>query len=651
MILHDSTFGTLATAPIYQSGVIVTENVGTDPLEFTGGGVLTKVTIDNVGIFLGTATKKATMKLTGVHTELLGKSFDIKLGLYNETDSTWNYISEGMFSTWDLSIDYEHNSTTVTLYDAMWTASNSDYSNYSFTYPMTVQTLAEAIAVYLGVTLSSDFDTLPNYDYSILVDPYTYISGTKLRDVVDEIAKTTATTAIISGTLLKFIPFVAPTETLTSDNLKTLKLSNKYGVINSVVLSRQPQNDDIFLSDSASITADGLTEFKIINNQIMDDDRTTLITGVYNALNGLSFYGVNMKTEGHGWYEIGDTVTISQNSLTYDIFITEVHLTFEGNITEYIICTVPESTNTNYLTAGGILKTIYNTELKTDRQNNEIIAVVSQVETLGDEVTSNYSEVVQTINEITNTFQTTGGNNLIKNSVGYATESDGTISFWTQTGTGEISSHTSPESFNYGAISGNQINMSGASSNLNQHILVQAGGKYSFSFRVKKTATGSASVTLSNTADSFVITVDEGTAYLWDELKTVAITPTLGYLDLDILCSDADVFFTDLMLVTGDSTVPWQQANGEILNTQVALNSDGIKVNSSIYAGDFTQITPLEFAGYSSISGSSQRTFYLNRDITYTKKFEAEDQITMTPIKIVPITTGSVTGWAFVGTE
>lgn len=649
MIVHNSIFDSLATALMKTSAtVVVTENIETSPLVFTGTDLIS-VNIDNVGTFLGTATKKATIKLKGDHAELLGKNFEIQVGFQDPTDSSWHYVDEGSFSTWDIAIDYENGSTTVTLYDAMWTAVNSSYSDYTFTYPMTVQALAESLSTQLDVSLAAGFSTLPNSDYTIAVDPYITIDETKLRDVIEEIAKTTATIAIISGSSLKFVPFETPTETLIGGTLKTLKLGNKYGVINSVVLSRQPQNDDIFLRDINSITANGLTEFKIINNQIMDDDRTTLITDIYNALNGVAFYSVQMKTEGHGWYEVGDTLTISQSGLTYDVMVTEIHLVLAGSITENIICTPPPLTNTNYLTAGGIMKTIYNTELKTDKQNNDIIAVVSQVSTLDDEVTSNYSEMVQSISDITNTFQTTGGNNLIKNSVGYATESDGSLTLWTETGTGTVSSSTSPESMNYGAISGNQIDMSGASPNISQHILVQIGGNYSLSFRVKKTTTGSASVTLSNTTDNFSIAIDAGTNYLWDELKTVAIQPTLGYLDLNVLCSGAEVWFTDLMLVTGDSSVPWQQANGEIANTNIVLDINGIKVKQT--GGDFTQITSDEFAGYSSVSGSSQKVFWLDRETTHTKKLEAEDQIMMNPIKIVPITVGSVTGWAFVGTE
>lgn len=84
------------------------------------------------------------------------------------------------------------------------------------------------------------------------------------------------------------------------------------------------------------------------------------------------------------------------------------------------------------------------------------------------------------------------------------------------------------------------------------------------------------------------------------------------------------------------------------MNTQVNINVDGVLVKSSVYEGDYTVMSPLEFAGYSNINGTITKVFSLNKDITEVKKLEAEDEITMIPIKIVPITSGDIQGWAFV---
>ena len=102
------------------------------------------------------------------------------------------------------------------------------------------------------------------------------------------------------------------------------------------------------------------------------------------------------------------------------------------------------------------------------------------------------------------------------------------------------------------------------------------------------------------------------------------------------------------MFAVGENTSKWTQANGEVMNTQVNINLDGVTVKSSVYLGDYTAITPLEFAGYSNASGTPTKVFSLNRDVTEVQKLLAKEEIAMLPIKIVPITEGEIQGWAFV---
>lgn len=649
MLTASTRFKDNAKAPVKTTRVRFIENVETTPITITSEDDLISAKIENVGSFLGTSAKKLTIKAIGIHDDVTNRSFRLFLDIQDPTTDEWDSVDEGLFNVMETALDYEANSTTITLWNAIYTASITLYSNYTFTYPMTVSELASEVANKLSCTIATGFDDLPNADHVIPEDLYALMGNVKLRDVIDEIAKTTGTTALARGSEIHFVPFTASVETLTSDNLKTLKIGKPSGVINSVVLSRQPQNDDILLKDEDSIALNGLTEFKIINNEIMDDDRSTMITPLFDALNGVSFYGVEAKTEGHGWYEIGDVLSIQQASSTFDIVITDITLVLEGSITEIIKCVVPDPTKTDYTTAGGILKSIYNTEIKTDRQAQEITSIVSRQDTIEATVIDNYSEITQTIDQINTTIQTTGGNNLIKNSVGYSVETDGTLTSWTKTGTGTVGSISSPESISYGAKSGSQINISGVSPKLVQRVYVQAGGKYSLSFRVKKDATGSATVKLTNTSDNFVINILDSTAYLWNEMSIIGITATLGYFDIEVESVGAvGLAITDIMLNSGELSQIWQQAYGEILNTQVTINDNGMRVKSSVYVNDYTEVTSLGFAGYSDADGTLKRVFFINRDTTELQKLSVVGQITMPPIKIVPITSGANAGWAFV---
>ena len=84
------------------------------------------------------------------------------------------------------------------------------------------------------------------------------------------------------------------------------------------------------------------------------------------------------------------------------------------------------------------------------------------------------------------------------------------------------------------------------------------------------------------------------------------------------------------------------------MNTQVNISVDGVLVKSTVYEGDYTVMSPLEFAGYSNINGVITKVFSLNKDTTEIEKLKVDNGIVMPPIKIVPVTSGARQGWAFV---
>ena len=394
-----------------------------------------------------------------------------------------------------------------------------------------------------------------------------------------------------------------------------------------------------------SITENG----KLVRNFIPCYRKADNKVGLFDTVGG-SFYTAS-NTAGAGDFTKGTEV--AQPQPIAEVVITDVKLNLTGGISETIKGEALTESQTNYSLAGGITKTIYNTEIKVDKQNQEITSVVSQLNQLSDSTAENFTQVNQTINNLTTTIQETGGGNIILNSVGYDTEPNGGgLVGWANTGT--VSSVTSPESISYGAVSGNEIDL-GASSSITQRVTVDGSNaqKYSLSFKAKKSTVGQATVTLSNSIDNYVITLPAGTAYNWQSFDLTDFTASENYFDVTVTTNSATTLFgiTDLMLNVGNTTMQWVQASSEILNTQVAVTKNGVKVRSSVYDGDYVEITPLGFNGYSDASGSTQTVFTLNRDTTKVQKLRAENQIEMPPIKIVPITSGSNTGWAFVKME
>jgi hypothetical protein len=117
--------------------------------------------------------------------------------------------------------------------------------------------------------------------------------------------------------------------------------------------------------------------------------------------------------------------------------------------------------------------------------------------------------------------------------------------------------------------------------------------------------------------------------------------------------SRTEAVITGLMLNIGDVPLQWSLATGEVYNTNIRMDINGIRVSQldkDRREIGYTQITPDEFAGYYDTTGNGgfEKVFYLNGEETVTKKFRAEDEITMGGIKVIKIQSENYNGWAFV---
>lgn len=488
----------------------------------------------------------------------------------------------------------------------------------------------------------------PMNDWLINGELWENINGITYRDIFVQIAQATGTVCIIGADdKVYFKPLTETGEELTYNNMFKLSLEPKYGEINSVVLARTPQEDNIYMRDEASIRDNGLTEFKIENNEIIDKDRDNAMTPIYNALKGISYYPFESSTEGLGWYEIGDKITIIND--TGDLFETaifNINIDIDGSIKETLKTVAETKTQTQYQYATTIAKRVKNTEIIVNKQDEYIKSLVSDMYDENGVINNKFTEIYQNLTEIIQSVQNSGGSNLLKNSVMFAYENDN-VNDWELSETGEIVISSNAESLNAGCLSGHGFSL--LNKTASQKILVNSDNKYSFSTKIKKGLDGSCYVKIYNSNEEYLIEVIEGEEVFYKEYEIKDLSPKDNYYIVEFYGSaDSNATFTDNMFSIGEYKSQWTQANGEIMNTQVNVNVNGVLVKSSVYLGDYTVMSPLEFAGYSNINGTITKVFSLNKDITYTKKLEAEDEINMTPIKIVPVKTGDLIGWAFV---
>lgn len=711
-----------------------------------------------------TAMRKLEASYTGEHS-LLSQWVNVGFGVKLPSGS-YEYIDYGSFLITEITTAKDTGVTTVVGYDKMIN-SMSAYTRLGVEYPIDLYTYTLNLANVCGLELKNDSFSV-NGSWLINGELWANIEGITYRDIFQQIAQATATTCIITNDdKLYFKPLIDTGESLTYDNMFRLSLEPIYGEINSVVLSRTPQEDNIYLRDDTSVRLYGLTEFKIENNQIIDYDRESAITPIYSALKGVSYTPFETSTEGLGWFEVADKFNIINDA--GDVFSTALFnysITVDGGIKETLNTAAETQTQSQYQYATTISKRLKNAEIIVNKQEQYIESLVSDMYDTDGVVNEKFTKVYQDIDNIVNSVQTSGGTNLIKNSVMFAYDNNNTPNEWTIAHAGKnlakiemeqgaygfsdgkeyaytnyirtnivdveagetytlsfkgtqpnswdsgfiffkdgvyvsVSAQASLtftipananqfaynlygaggitpdavydiqlekgvtatsyepyydsalimsaniESMNAGALSGHSFTLKNKLAT--QKVLVNTNELYTFSTRIKKGLDGSCYIKLYNDSETHIIEVNEGEEAFYNEYELKALKPSHNYYIIEFYGSPvSDATFTDNMLAVGEYKRQWSQANGEIMNTQVNINIDGVLVKSSVYAGDYTVMSPLEFAGYSNISGTITKVFSLNKDVTNVKKLKAQDEIKMSPLKIVPITSGELIGWAFV---
>lgn len=551
-------------------------------------------------------------------------------------------------------------------------------------------------------------------------------------------------------------------------------------------------------SEYTAFVPKGLTEVKIENNWLLDSRRETTITSIFEELNGLSWTPFKMDTVGLGWFEVGDMFTVSHNGIDTKVVPWETKLTIDGGIKETLEAKTPTITQTDYNKAGTVTKALRRTQITVDKNEQLIESLVSDVRDVDGVMNTQFTQVQQDIDSIRSIVQSSGGVNLIRNSVMYAYDDSDTIpqvnvaagksvtlsaantgqppavftngnkdSFeststaggssgyaqvdlgevfeinrvvvwhyyadartytgpkttvsedgvtwttvseptpysenasgntrtfpairaryirdyingstinaanhwveleaygavqnvpsWIISGPGTLAIQSSPESITAGGISGNQFTLSDKTATQRvavrmdvNYIQEEEKTYYSLSARVKKNIVGTASITLTNRNETLTIDLPDQTEYYWTQVSLENFLAQDDYYDVVITSDeDADLQVTDVILAPSKSKREWTQANGETMNTTMAVMDDGVTIRSNKFRDDYTRITALGFEVHKHEAGGD-RIFGFTGDETNVRKLRSEDQISMKPIRVVPIQYSTYKGWAFTRTE
>lgn len=331
-----------------------------------------------------------------------GESKELYLGIFNVYGSA--------------EYDDSANTTKLICYDDMIKAMKPyDPSALDLNYPISkdhpvnLKTLLAAVCTkVLGdpVVVLSD---LKNGDKYITSDKYRSEnekpSAYTYRDVLDDIAKSAGCSLAfksketLSGISNVHIIYVtdgngnmkSESAALDIDNFKDLKIGEHYGPVDTVILSRSPQEDNVYYPGSDT----HLCEVKLNNVQIVESNdslkREDWLPAIYNAVRGTEYQCYELESFGIAFLNFGDVFKIRtfeksddeidyESPVEYTSVFMRTDLTINTGMNEKSLLEMPVATSTNYSAATTTEKMLYQTMLQVDKQRGIIESFISNVE-------------------------------------------------------------------------------------------------------------------------------------------------------------------------------------------------------------------------------------------------------------------------------
>lgn len=342
---------------------------------------------------------KSVMKGLDIDSNIIipeGTEIQFKYGLL--VNEEYEYLDYGKYIIYKVEKQEDKDSYLLTCYDKML-YSMKDYEDMNITYPITVRNYINAICNHLGLNFANYNETFANYDKQIPSELYLGI-GYTFRDVLDDLAEVTASTICINNNDELEIRYINNTnDTIDEEFLKDINVNfgKKYGPINSVVLSRSGESDNVYLNDPTSIELNGLCEIKIIDNQIMNfNNRSTYLVDILDKVDGIEYYLNDFTSTGIMYYDLLDMYEVSIGENSYNCLMLNDEQDITQGLEEQIFTELPEVSETDYTKADKTDQRINQTYLIVDKQNQSIESVISNV----NEQNNKISQINQTVDEL-----------------------------------------------------------------------------------------------------------------------------------------------------------------------------------------------------------------------------------------------------------
>ena len=479
------------------------------------------------------------------------------------------YLDFGNFIVKESTDDRNTNKYSLKAYDYM-IKFMSEYKGVGIDYPCTLKDYLMEICNYHSINLLNE-----DFFNDDLIIPYDYFAGLNItyRDVLDQIAEVTCSTIIIKDNSLFLKNLTETNEVLSAKILKEVTIEELFKPLNSFVLARSPQvGDDVYRPTEEP---EELSELAFVNNEFLNYRRDEIIDKFYQHLLGMTFWTFSCEELGAGYFEPGDLViTKDREGNTFECLITSTDFEITDGTKEKLSSKMPEQSTTRYKYATTIEKTIKNTQIIVDKQENTITSIAHSQEGLISQLTS----LVQNIEGFMIDVRATSGINAFFNSVGL-----NETEFWNvETETGQ-SIGVQDEYVVNNTTSRSAFRISNAKQS--QSIKTIVGHRYALTFKYRKTIARGYVNWIDNNTVTLIDSIVANSNYVEFSRVFIAqsneITFEFGsdgyYLEIsDLVCKHLELRPGD---VIENVSVPWSPNPNEIYGSNVFIDLNGVTIN------------------------------------------------------------------------
>lgn len=314
-----------------------------------------------------------------------GEKLEVWLGTESTGEPEWVDFPAVSLDT--VNPDPDSHTVALSGFDDMARLERKTFSDLSISYPITLRGIAELAVGAVGLSLSEEDFLLQDQSYG--EDDMPNLTGDEtLREIIAWVAEAALSNAVIGRDgKVQFVPMI-PAQTadctVDADNYFTFLPDSAWGPINTVVLGRVPQEDNIYREDASAVAQNGTKELRINDNPFLDGRRDLVIDTLFSAANGLTIVPYTLDWRGNPAVDPGDTIQITDSKNgTALVMCGGTSMDFDGGLRFSTELSIKSFTETDKTKAESLRSSTRRTFLQVNKASQEIQALVSETDDLG----------------------------------------------------------------------------------------------------------------------------------------------------------------------------------------------------------------------------------------------------------------------------